>query len=169
MKNKKVRDLFLALILALLCPLVGHSQGIGRYAGGAIGSQTISGTTLQNCYAFQHDRYEGQFTEAKRRPLFAIVWQGRATGEVTSNGENLLTSIHGHSVNLSRSKKAVYALQPDYSLRPLPLSEREIDHLFAIAHSKDNPPPMFYKDAVWQSKVEPFLYVVEPPKKSGRR
>ena len=150
----------LALMLAVLC-LAFAAVGCRRYAGGTSGSQLIPGSTLQNCSVFQHDTYEGEWDKSKRRPLFAIVWQAKIAGSSATDNRNLTTSIHGHPVALSPAKKAVYALQPDYSLQEIALSEQEIDHLFAIADSDPDDGLRFASDAVWREKVEPFLRIVE--------
>jgi hypothetical protein len=101
------------------------AAGCGRYAGAIFGGQTVPGSTLQNCYDFQFDTYEGTYNESKRRPLFAIVWQAHCVGSSRSDGRNMLVSIHEHSVAPSRTKKAVYALQPDYLLNNYPSPTRK--------------------------------------------
>jgi hypothetical protein len=154
----------LAMVVSTIVAGCPRSSWYGDpYAGCISGSQAIRGSKLQNCFEFQFDTYEGEFSELKRRPLFAIVWQAHMGGVSTSDNRNLIISIHGHSIAPSRTKKAVYALQPDYSLIQLPLTHEEIDHLFSIARSRDEAGPMFYSDPTWREKVQPNLKVVEPP------
>src|SRR5690349_10273946 len=46
--------------------------------------------------------------------------------------DGLIASVRGHRVEVSRSKKAVYELQPDGSLREIALTPEEIDKALEI-------------------------------------
>jgi len=149
--------------LDLLLLVAGCWCAGSRYAGAISGSEAIPGSKMQNCFVFQFDTYEGVYSESKRRPLFAIFWQAHRAGTSGSNSRNMVISIHGHSIAPTREKKAVYALQPDYSLQQLPLTEREVDRLFSIVRSHEGDGPRLASDPAWQQKVHPKLQIIEPP------
>jgi hypothetical protein len=75
-------------------------------------------------------------------PLFLVLWLGKqGTRGGTVGGSTM--EVHGHPISPELDKKAVYALQPDYSLRELSLTPAEIDDLLsnrqeAVASMKQN-------------------------------
>jgi hypothetical protein len=113
----------------------------------------------------------------KRQPLLVIVWKAKGIPSTALSGFDTPTPVivvNEHLLKPPRTKKAVYALQPDYSLQPLPLTDKEIERLFShITRSEERAvsvdevqtlPPNTY----WEEKVDPHLKVVEPAKKKKR-
>jgi hypothetical protein len=97
--------------------------------------------------------------DPQKRLLFVIGWTAQGVvGRSSSSEVNFVTSIHGHAVHPDPGKHAVYALQPDYSLRELPLSEGDVRALFAemevegfhTSHSE-----------LWHKQIAPKLANVE--------
>jgi hypothetical protein len=133
--------------------------------------QVVQGSKLYKDYVVQFDK-----AGLGRRPLVVIAWKARLHLEGESVDLNHTDqdipaiTIDGHSVVPPRTKKAIYALQPDYSLRQLPLTEEEITRLFShITRSQEratfderNTLP---SDPYWEQKVDPHLKVVEPSQK----
>ena len=64
-----------------------------------------------------------------------------------------------HTIKVSCTAKAVYALQPDYSLRRLPLSSTETDQIFGSFMVKDG----VNFDDLWLKKILPELSLEEDP------
>ncbi len=93
------------------------------------------------------------------RLLFVIAWTAKRGGGTTSqSGLNLLTTIHGHAVSPSLSKQAVYALRPDYSLKEIPLTAKQIAALFSEMENREFHPS---QSKLWQDEVAPRLRQVE--------
>jgi len=149
-----------------LC-LVLFTTACDRYGGNIIGAAAIQESTVQACFVFQFDTYQERFDASKRRPLFAIVWQATRVGTTSSSDRGLVNSIHMHPIAPSRKHKAVYCLQPDYSLKALSLTNDEIDTLFALVSSDSSTTSGMHLtfNSIWQQKVQPFLKVVEPLEK----
>jgi hypothetical protein len=84
-------------------------------------SQAIPASKLKRFYVVQ-------FGEplSSRAPMFVVVWKGTTFGSFCTNME-----INGHSVRPVSTSKAIYVLQPDYSLQRLRLSEEEITRLLS--------------------------------------
>ena len=99
--------------------------------------------------------------------MFGILWVAKKCGSTTSSGNNFLTEIHGHRVSPDPHKKAIYALQPDYSLKELNLTPAEIDQLFSTeqagldAMMDNRTPKRLQDDEVFKTKVFPHLVHVE--------
>ena len=118
-----------------------------------IGAQQVS-------YAIQGDAYEGSLDDSNRRILFVIFWKESGVNlvPVTEDGRGRLMTIHGHVVHPSFSERAAYALQPDYSLRRLDLSDLERTRVFD-ALMKDQ---TVEADSLWTEKVLAKLEIVQP-------
>ena len=138
-------------------------------------SQAIPGSKLRNYYVVQFDPHQGARAETRLwRPLFVIVWKAEG-GLVSLDCRPAIAGIwiNRHSVTPPAGKKAIYALQPDYSLQQLSLTEDEVTRLFshitrsaerattAIAIQRKSLP----SDPYWEQKVGPHLKVVDPYKK----
>jgi hypothetical protein len=154
-------------------------------------SQDIPASKLTKFYVVQFDD-----PISKRNPLFVIVWKAKISGNLGTGSGRVV--IHEHSMGSLSNKKAIYALQPDYSLQLLPLTEEEVARLFShiarnearmdrrvasIIEREDletltrQDPDWFRKlraeqdlfppDPHWEQKVDPYLKVVEPPKKDA--
>jgi hypothetical protein len=183
---KEYRDLVpLKLTIATGFPSTGHTMTKkeaeemekeeleGERQASAISRiQSIPGSKLQKFYVIQFDK-----AESKRRPLAVIVWKAHRAGRISLDHLDKAVpaiSINGHSVTPSPTKKAIYALQPDYSLQQLPLTDEEITHLFShITRSEERvvssyERELFPSDPYWEQKVDPHLNAVEPPQKDTR-
>ena len=98
-------------------------------------------------------------------PLFLVMWLGKQ-GTVGGTVGGSMMAVHGHPISPAPDKKAVYALQPDYSLKELGLTPAEIDHLLsnmqeaqaAMIHNKH--PKRLQDDEVFKTKVFSQLKVV---------
>ena len=121
-----------------------------RYEGGSHASASIPGQTILHCYDLQKDQVG--------KPLFVIIWKASMKGTCEINGRNQLTSIHNKPIDVSYNKKAIYALQPDYSLKPIKLNESEVDHILDLINNSENP---FSKDNIWKLKIEATLNQIE--------
>jgi hypothetical protein len=149
---KAVQSFAIASILAL-CVSACH-RAEPRW-GGCSGGRAIPGDfTMFLNYELQGDLYTGAWDESKKRPVFVILWKG--SGQTSSyDGDNRLTSINGHRLSLSLTNRAVYALQPDYSVRDLGFSDPELSEILnAIAN--DTP----IEGDLWTNKLAPRLYIV---------
>jgi len=132
-----------------------------KYSGGG-GSEAISGSTEQICYEYQ---LPPPSSTSPRTPLFVVLWLAKKAGW-TSMGPYGLLKIHGHPISPDLNKKAVYALQPDYSLKELSLTPAEIDQLFS--HMQDAQVSRMQgrrlqDDEVFKTKVVSQLKNVESP------
>jgi hypothetical protein len=131
--------------------------------------QSIPRSDLTKHYVIQFDK-----PGAKRQPLLVIVWKAKgmpSTGFDGLNTDSPVIVVDEHLLKPPRTKKAVYALQPDYSLRQLPLTEKEIERLFShITRSEERAVSRIEvetlpADSYWEEKVDPQLKVVEPGEK----
>src|SRR5690242_12587879 len=85
------------------------------YGGASTGSYGNADRRTTTCVVTQLD--------AERNILFAIAWTAEhGGGSAAQSGENLLTAIHDHPVHPNPAKRALYALQPDHTLREIPLN-----------------------------------------------
>ena len=122
-------------------------------------SQAVPKSTLIYCYVLQYDKYtpNTEYSESKRQPLFAIVWKATTMGSYSINTRNRITSIHGHRLTLSFNAKAIYALQRNYKLKPIPLSAGDIDHILSLMDKER----ILHDDDVWLERVVPHLEYVQ--------
>jgi hypothetical protein len=157
-------------------------------------SQVIPGSKLTKHYVIQFDE-----PISKWHPLYVIAWKANESGSIGFGFKRSIAdiSIHNHWVKLPSPKRGVYALQPDYSLQQLSLTEKELTQLFLhitrielrsdervaslikqidqhdLEHWSDkmvaewNEQELFPPDPFWEQKVDPFLKVVEPPREKS--
>jgi len=125
-----------------------------------IGAQPVN-------YAIQGDTFEGSLDESNRRILFVILWKasGDNIGAVTEDGRGRLTALHGHDVQASFSERAVYALQRDYRLRRLVLSDLEQTKVFDALMKHE----AIEADSFWTEKVLAKLESVQPQQTGSAR
>jgi hypothetical protein len=122
------------------------------YGGGSSGSYANADRRTQTCVTTQLDPHQ--------KLLFVIAWTAERAGTSSRSGQNLLNALHGHPVSPSTSRRALYALQPDHTLKEIPLNEADLTSLFDemqkdgfhTAHSE-----------LWQNRVAPNLATVESP------
>jgi hypothetical protein len=139
-------------------------SGCSRYGGVTSGVETVSHGTDLICYAYQ---LPPSTSGTPKRPVYLIVWLAKLAGSTTVGPGNLLTGIHGHPISVNPDKKAVYALQPDYSLKELSLTPAEIDDLLSnreeaqASMMHDKPPKLLEAVGVFKEKVFPQLKYVE--------
>jgi hypothetical protein len=135
--------------------------------GGGIGVQALqSEFPFQLCHALQGDVYSGTFDPATARPQFVILWKARRAGRAgasSSNDNNCLSEIHGHDISVSFSEKGVYALQPDYTLKQLPLSVIETNQILQSFMDANKASASVAFDDLWNKSVLPNLAIVEDP------
>jgi hypothetical protein len=90
------------------------------------------------------------------RPVYAILFSSDSNPAnplvVVNHGR--LISIEGFSLNLSVYHKAVYALQPNFTLKELSLSDDEIDQVLIALNSK--PPDATFDSSPWE-RITPDL------------
>jgi hypothetical protein len=135
--------------------------------------QSTAESSLKKYYIVQFDK-----PGLKRQSLVVIVWKAKDTSSITLDHldkDAPVIEINSHLITPPPAKKAVYALQGDYSLQQLSLTEDEIGRLFShITRSEERAvssddvrilPP----DPYWEEKVDPHLKVVEPDKKEKRQ
>ena len=142
-------------------------------------SQTIPGSKVKKRCAVQFDVQSNGCPGPEWRPLFAIVWKA----------ENLPPA--SFNPRPPSGKPGIYALQPDYSLRQIPLTAEETARLFSrltdwekrndkraasVIHAIEQDAPdwreqlsaeldeerRFPRDEYWDQKVDAHLKVVEP-------
>jgi hypothetical protein len=82
-------------------------------------------------YRFYIIQYEKPVSQ--RKPLFVIAWKATTPGSSAFDFRPPVTGIviHEHLMRPLPMKKAVYMLQPDYSLQRLDLTEKEVADLFS--------------------------------------
>lgn len=150
---KAARSFAIACLLSVC--VTGCHRAESRWAGSSGGRAIPGDFTNQLHYELQGDLFTEPWNQAKARPLFVVLWI--SAGGVTSsrNWENRLTEINGHRVMLSFTNRAVYALQPDYSVRDLGFAEPDLSTILdAIA--KDAP----IGGDLWTNALAPRLSVL---------
>ena len=150
-------------MLVLISATLGGCSPKGGVA--TTGSEAISDSTSEICYVYQLPPPGSKSAET---PLFLVLWlgkQGNKGGSVS--GPNI--AIHGHPISADLDKKAVYALQPDYSLKELSLTPAEIDQLISnrqeaqASMMQSTPVRRLQDDDLFKAKVFPQLKNVEMP------
>jgi hypothetical protein len=97
--------------------------------------------------------------DPQRDLLFAITWKARhGAGGMSYSSNNLLSAINGHSVRPRVDQRGVYALQPDHSLKPIPLTEQQMKALF---RELENGAFHTSHSELWQKQIAPHLVIVE--------
>ena len=151
-------------LIFIACIFLSACSKAEKRWGGSTGSQALqSEVPFQLCYKFQGDTYPGTFDPATARPQFVILWKARRGGATSSDGNNRLSEIHGHKISVSFSDHAVYALQPDYTLKRLPLSAAETDQILKSFMDSDKTSGSIVFDDLWSKGVLPILSTVEDP------
>ncbi len=69
----------------------------------------------------------GVVQEVDHTPVYAICLLSDRSNIVFSNQAAQITAIEGHSIGPSLRKKAIYALNPDFTLREISLSEKQVE------------------------------------------
>ena len=153
-----------SLILIGCISLLACSKAENRWGGVTGGQRLKNEPVVQLCYDLQGGTYSGAFDSAKARPQFVILWKARRVGSSSSDSNNRLSEIHGHNISVSFSEEAVYALQPDYTLKRIPLSTTETNQIFdsfMVSYMASAP---IILDDLWSRSVTPHLAIVEDPK-----
>jgi hypothetical protein len=86
-------------------------------------------------YDMNSMKYFGGVIQTRNdKPVYAICVISNSSSplEYDTNGNGRMTALNGHRFQAPLGKKAVYALQNDYSLRKLELSDREVDFALGI-------------------------------------
>ncbi len=150
------------MLIASLC-LTACSRSEKRW-GGAFGARVLpSEVPFQLCYNLQGDLYSGTFDRARARPQFVILWKARRAGASTYNSNNRLSEIHGRKITVSSNDKAVYALQPNHSLKRLHLSAAETDLVLESIMDSTKSGLAIELEELWSKSVLPNLSTVEDP------
>ncbi len=100
---------------------------------------------------------ENLFGWRTSQPVQVILWKAKKTPVFGECFE-----IDGHHVRTSGYPGGrALALQPDYTAKPIPLSNREANRLFAFVEqaAKDN---RLVPDDFWLARIEPELRLVGP-------
>ena len=127
--------------------------------------QSLTGSSLKKYYVVQFDK-----PGLKRQPLLVIVWKAKNSASISLwhlDTAAPVIEINGHVITPPGTKKAIYTLQPNYSLQRLSLTEAEIARLFShIVQSEERPVSaqdveILPADPYWEEKVDPHLKDVE--------
>jgi hypothetical protein len=125
----------------------GNSQSASRWVRGS-GSIFVPGDYYALNFEFQGD--------ASKRPLFVVLWKGVGYQTGSNDSYNRLQSINGHQLNVSFGKRAVYALQPDYTLQDLGLPDSDVSSVLnAFAQ------PTALNGDLWTNKLSPRICTLE--------
>jgi hypothetical protein len=141
-----MRPVYIALALVLVA-------GCQRYGGSSLASYANPDQQTTTAVVTQRDP-QGSL-------LFLVAWTTKnGAGRTSSAQPNLVTEIHGHPIHPNLERHAVYALQPDNSLKEIPLTPEQATALFQEMQSTD-----FHTShsKLWQSEVAPRLLRVEAP------
>ena len=147
--------IFVAAMLMATMACLGSCSKPTRYAGSRLGTQTIPGTFTQNCFVIQYDLGA---SDGPKTPLFGVFWHATQSGQISHDNNDMLTRISGRRVSAPVNKKAVYALQLDYTLKEIPLSQEEVVELLTVADRGGS----LWETPLWRAKVAPLIKVVEP-------
>jgi hypothetical protein len=132
--------------------LIGLVAGCGPKLGssrsssyGSTGGQTTTETVAQR--------------SRNGNLICVIAWTAKHGGGSTTYSEgNRLTKIHNHPVHPRFDRRAVYAFQPDGSLKPIPLTEGQVNSLFREMQDDSFEPS---RNELWQKAIVPHLVIVE--------
>lgn len=149
----KARSFAIACLLSI-CVSACH-RAEPRW-GGSFGGRAIPGDfTNQLHYALQGDLFTEPWDESKARPLLVVLWISAGGATSSQDGDNRLTEINGHRLGLSFTNRAVYALQPNYSVRDFSFAEPDLSKILdAIA--KGTP----IEGDLWTNRLAPRLCVL---------
>jgi hypothetical protein len=149
---KAVQNFILACVLAVSLSACDRAVPLEPRWGSRCGLRPIPGdSTLGLTYELQGEWHESTVV----RPVFVILWKSEINGGSTW-GHGGGTCINGHPLAISLTNRAVYALQPDYTLRDMGLSEPGLSTVLnAIA--KDAP----IEGGLWTNELAPRLCIVQ--------
>jgi hypothetical protein len=151
---KAARSFAIACLLSI-CVSACH-RAAPRWAGSSGGRAIPGDFTNMLHYELQGDLFTEPWDESKARPLFVILWIGAGGATSSHDWDNRLTEISGHRLRLSFTNRAVYALQPDYSVRDLSISESDLSSILdAIAKGTA------IEGDLWTNSLVPRLCVVQ--------
>jgi hypothetical protein len=119
------------VLLTATTATVIHQNRPPKYGGGSSSSEAISNSTDHLCYAIQHWNLLGGTSDVNDDYRFVVLWRAKRVGGMTNVENGLVTTINHHPISADVHRRAVYALQPDYSLKELSLTPAEIDQLFS--------------------------------------
>jgi len=135
--------------------------GGGQITGGAgawtLGSETPVEGGSRVWYVIQYADVERGGT---LDVLFAVVWRGGPGATAEGNSEGMISTINGQDVRPNFTRSAIYALEPEYSLNEITMSEEERERLLDRITGPDGP---FTDDPLWLEAVEPALRYVPSP------
>jgi hypothetical protein len=96
------------------------------------------------------------------RPFFVILWKSEINGGTIwgySDGgptNGAVAYVNGHRLTLSRTDRAAYALQPDYTLKNIGLREPALS---AVLNAIAKGVPI--EDNLWTNTLAPRLCIVQ--------
>ena len=90
--------------------------------------ETIPGSKLKKFYIVRFVTHDGIHPGPAWYPEFVIVWKAESLESINLD-DNL--TINGHTVRSPTLKNTIYALHPDYSLKPLSFTTKETIRLFS--------------------------------------
>jgi hypothetical protein len=155
--------------------------------------QAVPGSKLRKFYTILFDTQPDGHPRPDWRPRFVIIWKAENFKSISFGPIHSTTVwINEHLIQPPSGKNAFYALQPDYSIQQLPLTEEETNRLFSYITTvekqtdkrvaslvdlikRDDPhweekvsaeiieEEQFPSDLYWEQKVDPHLKIVEPP------
>jgi hypothetical protein len=162
----KKKNLFIIFILVVVIGVVYNLNRTRKSPteGFRCGSQKIPDSSLKNYYILRFDTLKGIDNKTVKKPLYAILWKARPADTANSSSWHLVRLITAGKISIPKKEKAIYSLQPDFTLSILPLKEVELNALFDLFLSARKKEP-FYKNSVWQSQIAPNLIIVEVPDK----
>ena len=112
-----------------------------------------SGEPRDVFYGWVQSRYD--------KPIFAICFISAEThmpGNLATLSDARITHVHGRRIDVSPSRKAIYALRTDFSLEALPLSTEEVATILRIldlAVSANH--ESVQNNVIWKEKIVPHL------------
>ena len=143
-----MKPILTTLLLALV---VGCNRG-PVVAGSGGGSGSYANDDGRTCTAVVTQ------LDAQQNLLFLIAWtyeRGGATNTLSDSG--LLEAVRSPQVHPSFDRRGVYALQPDRTIKEIPLSREQIGPLFRYVQSAGFHPR---SSDVWQKEIAPRLQTV---------
>ena len=143
-----MKPILTTLLLALV---VGCNRG-PVVAGSGGGSGSYANDDGRTCTAVV------THLDAEPNLLFLIAWtykRGGATNTLSDSG--LLEAVRGSRVHPSFDRRGVYALQPDRTIKEIPLSHEQLGLLFRDVQSAGFHPR---SSDLWKKEVAPRLETV---------
>jgi len=152
MRRGCLSALWLLVALAFCCGCQRRHDEPKDYAVG-FGQQRLGKSGEQICWILQH---------AVDGPRFAVVWKADARGAtVTADLQGRLYQINGRRVKVDFDKRDVYALQPDYTVLSLWLTDESVQHVLELLRrSLPSPQQPLEQDEIWKWQVAPKLKLV---------